>query len=193
MARPREFDETQVLTAVMHAFRRSGYSRLSVRQLEATAGMRASSLYNAYGDKAGLYERAVDHYVDSFVRPRLHRHAGPDSTLEDLEGLFLSLLEHPLDDGYGCLVTNAVAEHAAVETDPPPGVAAALDALTEHFTQVLEREVGAEQARVSGPHLLLVYEGMLVLSRAGRLDARHADAVRAEFARLRDLRDTDQR
>ena len=83
---------------------------LGVAQLERVTGLSTSSLYNAYGDKAGLHRRAVEHYNDAFMAPRLDRYAGPDATLDDLEGLFTSLLEPPLDDGYGCLLINTATE-----------------------------------------------------------------------------------
>jgi len=117
MGRPRTFDEDTVLTAAMYAFRREGYARISVTRLEQATGLRTSSLYNAYGDKAGLFERALDHYVTTFIEPRLSAYAGPDATLEDLEGLFLSLLEPPLNDGFGCLVINSAVE---LGDDPSP-------------------------------------------------------------------------
>jgi TetR/AcrR family transcriptional regulator, transcriptional repressor for nem operon len=57
MARPRAFDEQAVLWAALDAFRREGYTALSVAQLEQATGLSASSLYNAYRDKAGLHRR----------------------------------------------------------------------------------------------------------------------------------------
>jgi AcrR family transcriptional regulator len=185
MARPRSFDEDAVLTAAMHAFRREGYTRMSVSRLEEVTGLHTSSLYNAYGDKAGLFERVVDHYLTTFVRPRLSAYAGPDATLEDLEGLFLSLLEPPLNDGFGCLIINSTLELGA---DPltAPGVRTGLAAVADDLDRVLRRELGdAADATV----LVLMYQGLLVQSRAGRLTNRHREAVQTEFARLRAQRE----
>ncbi len=169
----------------MHAFRRDGFRESSVTSLERATGLRASSLYNVFGDKAGLFHRSLDHYVTSFIRPRLARHAGPEATLEDLEGLFLTLFEAPLDDGFGCLVTNSAVEHApAGVTDP--AVRAVLETTAEHLDEVLRREVGD---CADGPALALLYQGLLVLSRADLMTDRHRDAVRTEFARLRARRE----
>ena len=86
MGRPRTFDEDTVLTAAMHAFRREGYARISVTRLEQATGLRTSSLYNAYGDKVGLFERALDQPVTTFIEPRLSAYAGPDATRRDAGG-----------------------------------------------------------------------------------------------------------
>ena len=63
--------------AAMHAFRREGYAHISVAELESATGLRTSSLYHAFGDKAGLFRRALDHYVSTLVEPRLILYAGP--------------------------------------------------------------------------------------------------------------------
>lgn len=188
MARPRAFDEVTVLTAAMHAFRQHGYAKASVSALEAATGLAASSLYNAYGDKAGLYRRALDHYVTSFVGPRLEVYAGSDATIEDLEQLFLSLLVPPFDDGHGCLVTNSAAEFGSAPSIATEGVRAGVEAVRRHAEDVLRRELGSSAAATAAARVVLLYQGFLVLGRAGLLDDDHVAAIRAEFAELRERR-----
>jgi TetR/AcrR family transcriptional regulator, transcriptional repressor for nem operon len=171
-----------VLSAAMHAFRRQGYAGLSVTQLEGATGLAASSLYNAYGSKAGLHQRAIAHYRQSVITPRLERFAGPDATLEDLEGLYTSLLEPPLDDGFGCLLINTATELGG----RPDGVAAGLRQVAEHLDAVLFRELGHAE---DGPVLMLMYEGLLVAVRAGLVEDRHREGIHREFERLRRERD----
>ena len=185
MARPRSFDEETVLTAAMHAFRRHGYAGASVSVLEDATGLRASSLYNAYGDKAGLYRRALDHYLSSFVGPRLTAYAGSEATVEDLEGLFLSLLVPPYDDGQGCLVTNSAAEFGSAPSIATDGVRAGVETVRRHAEDVLRRELGPEAAATTAARVVLLYQGFLVLGRAGLLGDDHVAAIRDEFAELR--------
>jgi TetR/AcrR family transcriptional regulator, transcriptional repressor for nem operon len=182
--RPRKFDEEAVLWAALDAFRQEGYAGLSVARLEQATGLSTSSLYNAYGDKAGLHRRAIAHYNDAFMAPRLARHAGPDATLEDLEGLFTSMLEPPLDDGYGCLLINTATElggHKIV-----PEVPAGLRRVAEHLDAVLCRELGSTDESAA---LLLMYQGLLVSIRAGLVTDAQRGAVHREFDRLRQIRD----
>ncbi|HYO17850.1 MAG TPA: hypothetical protein VES02_04180, partial [Dermatophilaceae bacterium] len=152
-------------------------------------GLRVSSLYNTFGDKAALYQRAVQHYLDSFVRPRLARFAGPEASLEDLEQLLTSLLEEPLNDGYGCLVTNAVLEQGGSGGPAAGLVKTTFDELHQHAEDVLRREIGVDDAAIAAARVLLLYQGLLVFSRAGFAGELHGAAVRDEFTRLRAQRD----
>ncbi|MGE0044631.1 MAG: TetR/AcrR family transcriptional regulator [Hyphomonadaceae bacterium] len=188
MARPRAFNETAVLTQAMHAFRHEGFAGVSIRDLERATGLTSGSLYNAYRDKSGLFEAAFAFYVSAFVRPRIELYAGPGATLDDLENLFLSLLEAPMTDGGGCLATNS-----AVEFGPAPSIASkhitdAWAPLEENMRALIAREISSAHAQETALRLLLLYQGMLVLSRAGRFDQRRGDVIRAEFDRLRALR-----
>lgn len=171
----------------MHSFRRHGYGGASVARLAQDTGVRSSSLYNAYGDKAGLYLKALEHYALSFVRPRLETYAGPEATLEDLEGFFLSLFAPPLNDGYGCLVTNAVGVLGG-DSLASPWVTSVISEMGRHVEDVLGRELPPAEASVTATRLVLLYEGLLVLSRGGLLGPTHEQAVRAQFAELRTQR-----
>lgn len=173
----------------MHAFRRSGFSDTSVLDLEAATGLRTSSLYAAFGDKTGLFRRALEHYVTHVVAARLAEHAGPDAGLDDLEQLFLSLFRPPLDDGYGCLVVNSAAEFGGDTSVPQQRVSDALALVHRHLEAVVRRELGTETgtepAAATAAALDLTYHGLLVLSRAGRLAPVHQDAVHHQFDALR--------
>ncbi|MBX3577343.1 MAG: TetR/AcrR family transcriptional regulator [Rhizobiaceae bacterium] len=189
MARTRTFDETEVLVNAMHAFRRHGYAGASVKHLEEATGLTSGSLYNAFGDKQGLYHAAARFYVDAFIRDRVSTYAGKTATLDDLQGLFLSLLKPPMTDGFGCLITNALVEFG---TEGPPGtdfVRRGLGLVSAGIRGVLEREIGADAAETATTHLLVLYQGMLVLSRAGWADARLEAMVTREFDLLRARRD----
>lgn len=192
MARTRSFDEAEVLWAAMNAFRKHGYTRVSVRQLERATGLTSGSLYNAFGDKDGLFEAALAHYVSAFVAGRVGVHAGPAATLDDLEGLFLSILREPLADGFGCLVTNSAVEFGSAQSVASRGVRDGLQLVERGIRGVLEREIGAARAARETTHLVLLYHGLLVLSRAGTGGpggfTEFAAVVADHFDRLRALR-----
>lgn len=185
MARSRSFDEQEILTRAMHAFRRHGYARISIRQLEEATGLTSGSLYNAFGDKDGLYRAAIAHYVDGFVIARLQAHAGPQATLEDLEEFFLTLFRPPMTDGFGCLVSNAAMEFGSSGSVADEGVGRALDLVDASMRAVLGREIGDEAAGPAAMRLSLMYQGILLMTRAGRAGKDHEEAIRAEFGRLR--------
>ena len=73
MARPREFDEGAVLDAAALCVWAQGYEATSVKDLVARTGITAASLYNAFGDKRAIYQKALDHYVEESIADRIQR------------------------------------------------------------------------------------------------------------------------
>lgn len=63
MARPRKFDETDVVAAARDEFWSRGYAATSVDDLTAVTGLGKGSLYGAFGDKHALFLRALDDYI----------------------------------------------------------------------------------------------------------------------------------
>lgn len=188
MARTRTFDRDAVLAAAGNAFRQHGYRDASIAELERATGLVSGSIYNAFGDKAGLFRAALAHYVHGFVRHRLSAFAGADAGLDELEQLYLSVLEPPLSDGFGCLVNNSIIEFGNAPGLASEGINETLAMVREAIAQVLAREIGSAAAEVETMQLVLLYHGVLTLSRSGTsLDAMRA-AVRATFTRLRAAR-----
>ena len=64
MARPKEFDAEKVLATAADVFWRRGYEVVSIQDLEAATGLGRGSLYNAFGDKEGLFIAALDRYIE---------------------------------------------------------------------------------------------------------------------------------
>jgi TetR/AcrR family transcriptional repressor of nem operon len=65
VARPRTFDEDEVVAAARDEFWERGYAATSVDDLTAATGLGKGSLYGAFGDKHTLYLRALDDYISS--------------------------------------------------------------------------------------------------------------------------------
>ncbi|MEV5593097.1 TetR/AcrR family transcriptional regulator [Streptomyces sp. NPDC052496] len=64
--RPRSFDRETALEQAMRAFWEHGYEAVSIADLTETMGIKAPSLYAAFGDKRTLFEEAVEAYVRDF-------------------------------------------------------------------------------------------------------------------------------
>ena len=189
MGRSRSFDEAEVLGKAMHAFRRHGYATISIKRLEEETGLTSGSIYNAYGDKDGLFRAALAYYADFFVAGRIEEHAGPTAVLEDLEELFLTLFRDPMTDGFGCLVVNSMVEFASSASAIDAHLTRSIDRVTSGIRGVLAREIGPELAVTETDRLLLLYHGILVFSRVGRFDAGFENVVRSQFDMLRRMRD----
>ncbi len=117
MARPREFDEGDVLHAAVLCFWKQGYEATSVRDLVAQTGITAASLYNAFGNKRALYHKALEHYVEVSVADRIRR-CGMLPPLEAIEAFFADIVKRSLNDRErkGCMLVNAALD--VVPHDP---------------------------------------------------------------------------
>jgi AcrR family transcriptional regulator len=172
MGRTRAYDEDAVLGGAMHAFRRKGYAAASIRDLEQATGLKLGSIYNAYGDKAGLFAAAFDHYNRTVLLGRIERHAPPRAGLRGLRALFRSLLHEPGDESYGCLITNAAVEFGG-QGACPAGVSKGMRMLSDAFAARLTAAsrngvLGADiDIALATAKLLALYQGVLVLVRAG--------------------------
>jgi len=113
MARPREFDERAVLNAATQCFWKQGYEATSVRDLVEHTGITAASLYNAFGDKRGLYEKALDHYVEGSIADRIRR-CQSLPPLRAIEAFFEEIVKRSLNDRdrKGCMLVNAALDMA---------------------------------------------------------------------------------
>lgn len=194
MARPRNFDEDTVLTAAMHAFRRHGYAPLSIKQLEDSTGLKGGSIYNSFGDKAGLFAAALAHYNEKVVQGLIDTFLQPAKGLRGLQDLFMSLLKEPDGGRHGCLLTNTAIEFGGQACDEAPGRAhlqAGLDRLRKAFARALtdakatgEAPSGMDVA-TTALRLLSLYQGILVLVRSASVDDRSLRRlISAEFRPL---------
>lgn len=62
MARPRKFDEEQVLESALLLFWRRGYAATSIQDLVQATGLGRQSLYNTFGGKQELFVAALGEY-----------------------------------------------------------------------------------------------------------------------------------
>jgi TetR/AcrR family transcriptional repressor of nem operon len=114
MARPREFEEAAALDAAILCFWARGYEATSIRDLTRHMGITGASLYNAFGDKRSLYQRALDHYVEHGSVERVSRLEADMAPRQAIAAFFDEIIERSLGDPQrkGCLLVNAAVEVA---------------------------------------------------------------------------------
>jgi AcrR family transcriptional regulator len=64
IGRPRAFDVDQALDRALDVFWRKGYEGATLCDLTAAMGINPPSLYAAFGNKEGLFRKALDRYWD---------------------------------------------------------------------------------------------------------------------------------
>jgi TetR/AcrR family transcriptional regulator, transcriptional repressor for nem operon len=143
MARPREFEESAVLNAATRCFWKQGYEATSVRDLVEHTGITAASLYNAFGDKRALYEKALDHYIEGSIADRIRR-CQSLPPLRAIEVFFEEIVKRSLNDRdrKGCMLVNAALDMAPHDPAFRKVVAEVLISIEAFF----QRCVGAGQA-----------------------------------------------
>jgi TetR/AcrR family transcriptional repressor of nem operon len=172
MARPREFDEEAVLDAAVQCFWAHGYEATSVRDLIEKTGITGASLYNAFGDKRALYQRALDHYVEDSVVDRIRR-CEALAPREAIGAFFAEIVRRSLDDHQhkGCMLVNAALDVAPNDPGFQRIVAAVLIRVERFFLgrieagQVDRTITRSLAAKTLAQHLLGVLMGVRVLAR----------------------------
>ena len=135
MARPREFDESRALEAAMQCFWRRGYEATSLRDLTVAMGLTPPSLYNSFGDKQQLFERALERYLDRTTRDRLHRLEATFTPRQALEQFFAEIIDHSVKDRQrkGCFLVNSALEIAPHDARCRAMIAAQFNAIEGFF------------------------------------------------------------
>jgi TetR/AcrR family transcriptional repressor of nem operon len=172
MARPREFDEEAVLDAAVQCFWKHGYEGTSVRDLIEKTGITGASLYNAFGDKRALYQRALDRYVEDSVVHRIRR-CEALAPREAIGAFFDEIVRRSLDDRQhkGCMLVNAALDVAPNDPGFQRMVAAVLIRVEQFFLGRIEAGqadrtiTGSLAAKTLARHLLGVLMGVRVLAR----------------------------
>ena len=174
MTRPREFDETDALQSAMNCFWKRGYEATSMRDLAASMGMSAPSLYNAFGDKQALFARALELYLDCNARERVRQLESSLPPKDAIRQFFAEILDHSISDRErkGCFLVNSALEVAPHQKELGAIIAKQFGEIEAFF----KRCILAAQTDGTAPHgidandtarlLLGVLLGVRVLARS---------------------------
>lgn len=117
MAGIRQFNEEQALERALEVFWRKGYGATSMPELAEATGVQRGSLYNAYGDKQGLFLAVFARYQQGFLAAACET-LRPDDTRTALKAFFTFAIASMKsgEAARGCLSTKtAVDENAGAE------------------------------------------------------------------------------
>ncbi len=112
MARPRTFNETEVLEGAVALFREHGFEGTSVPALTERLGICRQSLYSAFGDKRGLYLRALGRWGGREIDSKVALLEAPGSPLENLRTLLRGFAAYATScPSEGCFTVSAMVEN----------------------------------------------------------------------------------
>lgn len=173
--RPREFDTEIAIERAMDVFWSRGYHGTSLPDLLEATRLSRGSLYAAFGDKHGLFLRALDRYIDDSL-VRLDTQLDPQK--DALAGLRMCL------QGYvdrtsgtpgkrGCLLVATAMELASHDAEVEQKIRRFLASMETRLVEALTRAQVAGQLAdgvlptTAARLLLCVFEGMRVVGKTG--------------------------
>ncbi|MFG2302533.1 TetR/AcrR family transcriptional regulator [Actinacidiphila glaucinigra] len=194
MARPRKFDEQQVLATARERFWAGGYAGTSMDDIAAATGLGKGSLYGAFGGKQDLFHRVFDDYCNSVIDATAQQLRGDDD-----KNAYTRLSAHvhavaaatAADTAQrGCLLakgTAELAEHDKTVADRAHTAIEALHALLKDDIAACQRngdlDANADPGRLAAL-VLSVLRGIEALGKAGADEEMLTDIARTALAVL---------
>ena len=121
--RPRSFDKDQALKKAMYVFWERGYEGTTMADLIQSIGMKAPSIYAAFGNKDALFKEVIKSYLPIVVEGQLAALNSSSKIYEAVEATLRACvnLYTAEDNPHTCLIMtaaiNTAPEHAEhVET-----------------------------------------------------------------------------
>lgn len=108
MGRQRQFDPEEVLDTALDVFWRKGFEGTSVADLTAATGVAAPGLYAVFGNKEGLFLKALDRYQERYLAEVACALSKPDIRTAIEEFLRRNAAQLVARDHPGCMGLNSV-------------------------------------------------------------------------------------
>jgi len=139
MARPAEFDRSDVLEKAMNVFWRTGYSATSVTDLVNATKLKPGSLYGAFQSKRGLFLEVIDTYAARSLNRVSSVMEDAETPLKGIEQFFKCFCDDLVNDrlGKGCLMVNTMLELATEDEEIRERVGGYLSQVETYFTNAL--------------------------------------------------------
>jgi TetR/AcrR family transcriptional repressor of nem operon len=170
MARPREFDEQQVIEKLMCVFWDKGYEATTMQDLVKASGLLKGSLYGAFGDKQAIYLASLKHYDRTRIQAGIDMLAGEGTARQKIARLFDNVIESTKRGVYagGCLLCNASLEKAGTDRAVKNEVRTTIRRLKVAIMEALIQQ-GANEDRAASLAAFVVsaYFGSRVLAKGG--------------------------
>lgn len=173
MPRVKLFDETEVLEKAMNLFWKKGFYATSIQDLVSHLGINRASLYDTYGGKKALFERAFAHYRSNNTNQIKKYLSTQDDIEAGLKNLFkMAIQESDTDvERKGCLVVNTTIEFIPNEKD----FVTLIHENKEQFVQIFHEylQLGVEKGQIAADKdlraiatlLFTFYNGLKVVTK----------------------------
>lgn len=185
MARPREYDEDEVLDRALHLFWERGYEATSLSDLMEATGLAKGSVYKGFGDKKSFFLRTLDRYLEQGrAGYRAIERAHPDA-VDTLRAWMLASVELTMCGAVrkGCFAVNCVVELAPHDADVRARIKEHNQRLTSYYVETIRRGMKDGSLRAdldpadAARWLGTVISGVAVASKTGLTAAQASSMV----------------
>ncbi|KND16170.1 transcriptional regulator [Pannonibacter phragmitetus] len=162
---PRTFDRDEAIQTAMRLFRLHGYEGVSISELTKAIGIAPPSLYAAFGNKAGLYREALDHY--STLSGALDGIEGAETLEQAVEGLLDAAARAVTTEERGCMISTGLVECAEEHKALHHNLAERRRGLRDNMAEALGRWLAPKEAAQLASLLFAIQQGMSIQARDG--------------------------
>ncbi|MEU0495886.1 helix-turn-helix domain-containing protein [Mycobacterium sp. NPDC006124] len=185
MGRRRQFDDLDVVRAARDVFWERGYASTPLADLETVTGLSRSSLYQAYGSKQGLFDRAMQSYCDDFMWPIIEPMEAATAGRNEIVAYFRALAHHLRGPASvasrGCLMANTASELAILDAAATESVRAFRKRLRRALLHALHAVEGIQNGEAKAEILSAAQMGLMITARfAPARAASVAEAIAAD-------------
>ena len=178
MARPKEYDEQEVIAKAVELFQRKGYDATSVRDLQEQTGLSSSSLYAAFGGKEQIFLQALKAHAAVERQTLLEQLTAPGGLRSNIRAVFDGLIHLLLEpDNNSSLTLRAAVELAAGMPSVFNVLSEYIQELTDMFATLLQNAEDRGEMRLHSPapdlahYLLFNAYNLGIVARVGRSKA----------------------
>lgn len=138
MSGKSQYDESAVISAAVGVFWRYGYATASISDLTEATGLSRSSIYQRFGDKDGLFNEALERYVERVItRMESTRKASAKESVEALLRDFFPA-DPKAQRPSGCLLSRSCVEKADLSAVAQVAVNNGIDRQHKVFLEILK-------------------------------------------------------
>jgi AcrR family transcriptional regulator len=174
MARPRDFDEAEVLDRAMEVFWRFGYEGASMAELANAMGLSSPSIYAAFESKRGLFDAVLKQYRERRTAHREHVLAA-GTAREVAERMLFGAIEWLVDpkEPRGCLLIQSGLSAGINNRDVPRAISSQRSATRELLASRFMRDKAEGNLPASADpdalarYLQMVFNGLAVQAADG--------------------------
>jgi AcrR family transcriptional regulator len=174
MARPRDFEEADVLDRAIEVFWRYGYEGASMAELTKAMGLNSPSIYAAWGSKRGLFDAVLNRYRERRAGNREYVLGGATAR-EVAERTLFGTIDWLVDPKHprGCLSIQGGLSTGAKHADVPRALIDHRNDMRELLAKRFKRaQVEGDLLPSADPialakYLLMVFSGLAVQAAEG--------------------------